>query len=294
MTEGTIVKALSGFYFVKTEEGTLQCRARGRLRLDGISPLVGDEVTIEPTEPGHGYLLSIRPRKNCFIRPAVANVDALVLLAAAVNPVTDPFLVDRVAVIAESVGCGVIICINKCDLDRGDALYAAFSNHTGYPVLRTSAATGEGVAELRALISGKTVAFAGNSGVGKSSLLNRLDPELTLAVGEVSERLGRGRHTTRHIQLFEIGEGTLIADTPGFSSFDLTQMQPIRKERLQDYFPEFRPYICNCRFDDCSHRSEPGCCVLDALARGEIAPSRHESYCRLYEISAQYKAWEQK
>lgn len=294
MPEGKIIKALSGFYYVQTADGVLQCRARGKFRLDGLSPLVGDIVSVEQTEPGSGYILKVSPRRNFFVRPAVSNVDAIVLLAAAVNPITDPFLVDRVAVIAESVGCGVIICINKCDLDRGDALYAAFSRNTGYPVLRSSAETGEGVDELCALLRGKTVAFTGNSGVGKSSLLNRIAPGLSLAVGEVSDRLGRGRHTTRHIELFDAGNNTYIADTPGFSSFDLTQMQPIRKEQLQYCFPEFRPHLGACRFDDCMHLREPGCAVRAALAAGEIAPSRCESYEKLFEISAQYKEWEQK
>lgn len=293
MSEGTIMKALSGFYYVRTENGLLQCRARGKFRKDGLSPQVGDRVALEETGEGSGYVLDILPRKNRFVRPAVANVDALALLAANVNPVTDPFLVDRVAVIAESVGCGVIICINKCDLDRGDALFDAFSTGTGYPVLRTSAVTGEGIAELTALIRGKTVAFTGNSGVGKSSLLNRIAPEFQVPVGEVSGRLGRGRHTTRHIELFDVGDGTLIADTPGFSSFDLTQMEPIPKEKLQSLFPEFRPYLGACRFDDCAHLREPGCAVLEALQAGKISPSRHESYRKLYEISAQYKFWGQ-
>lgn len=289
------MKALSGFYYVLTAEGdTVACRGRGKLRRDGMNPLVGDCVRFVQSADGSGAVEEILPRKNCFVRPAVANVGALVLLAANVNPVTDPFLVDRVAVIAEHSECGVIVCINKCDADRGDALYDAFSRNTGYPVLRTSAVTGEGIDALRALIRGKTVAFTGSSGVGKSSILNCIAPEFHLAVGEVSDRLGRGRHTTRHIELFDVGDGTLIADTPGFSSFDLTQMQPISKEELQWCFPEFRPHIGNCRFDDCAHLREPGCAVLAALENGEIAPSRHESYRRLYEISAQYRDWEQK
>lgn len=293
MPSGRIMKALSGFYYVSCDGGTVACRARGRFRKDGVSPVVGDFVSYDLSEDGSGYITDIAPRRSFFLRPLVANVDILVLLAANVNPVTDPFLLDRVTVIAEHARCGVVICINKCDLDPGDALYAALSNHTGYPVLRTSAVTGEGTAELAALVRGKTVAFTGNSGVGKSSLLNCLEPALGLPVGEVSERLGRGRHTTRHIELFDLG-GTLIADTPGFSSFDLTQMEPIRKEALQEYFPEFRPFLGRCRFDDCAHLKEPGCAVLAALAAGQIAPSRHESYQRLYELSAQLKEWERK
>lgn len=289
MPNGKIMKALSGFYYVRWEGGTVQCRARGKFRKDGVVPMVGDDVRFELS----GAVTEILPRKNCFIRPAVANVDYLVILCANVNPVTEPFLVDRVAVIAEHAGCGVIICINKCDLDRGDALYAAFTNHTGYPVIRTSAVTGEGCAELIALIRGKTVAFTGNSGVGKSSLLNALEPSLTLETGEVSDRLGRGRHTTRHIELFDVGD-TLIADTPGFSSFDLMQMQRMRKEDLQHCFPEYRPYIGRCRFDDCAHIREPGCAVLQALQEGAIAPTRHESYRKLYELLATQQAWELK
>ena len=292
MQEGKIVKALSGFYYIRWEGGLAECRARGKFRKDGVSPMVGDNVLFEMS--GHsGAIMEILPRKNFFIRPAVANVDYLVILCANVNPVTDPYLVDRVAAIAEHVGCGVIICINKCDMDRGEALYESFSVNTGYPVIRTSAVTGEGCEALIDLIKGKTVAFTGNSGVGKSSLLNALEPALELATGDVSEHLGRGRHTTRHIELFDIG-GTLIADTPGFSSFDLTQMQRMRKEELQYAFPEFRPLIGLCRFDDCAHLHEPGCAVLEALRQGEIAPSRHESYMRLYEILASRQDWEMK
>ena len=245
------------------------------------------------TDEGKGFVTKIEERKNLFIRPAVANVDYLVLMCANVNPVTDPFLVDRVAVIAEHAGCGCIICINKCDLDRGDELFEIFSS-TGYSVVRTSAVSGEGVEELKELIRGKTVAFAGNSGVGKSSLLNVIAPGYNVSVGEVSEALGRGRHTTRHVELFDAGEGTMIADTPGFASFDLTQMKPIKKQELQYDFPEFRPFIGLCRFLDCAHLKEPGCAVLEAIEEGKINPSRHKSYQRLYEISAQYKEWENK
>ena len=293
MPKGLIIKALSGFYYVKSGDEVVSCRARGKFRLDGVSPLVGDVVNFDLTDDGKGFVQSIEPRRNIFIRPAVANVDYLVLMCANVNPVTDPFLVDRVAVIAEHAHCGCIICINKCDLDPGDELFEIFST-TGYPVIRTSAVTGEGVEELRSLIRGKTVAFAGNSGVGKSSLLNTIAPGYNVSVGEVSQALGRGKHTTRHVELFDAGEGTMIADTPGFASFDLTQMKPIRKMELQHDFPEFRPHIGLCRFLDCAHLKEPGCAVLEAVERGEIHPSRHRSYQRLFEISAQYKEWENK
>ncbi|MBR2880536.1 MAG: ribosome small subunit-dependent GTPase A [Oscillospiraceae bacterium] len=293
MPKGLIVKALSGFYYVKTENEVVACRARGKFRLDGVSPLVGDHVEFDLTDEGKGFVTKIEERKNLFIRPAVANVDYLVLMCANVNPITDPFLVDRVAVIAEHAGCGCIICINKCDLDPGNELFEIFSS-TGYSVIRTSAVSGEGVVELRELIRGKTVAFAGNSGVGKSSLLNVIAPGYNVSVGEVSEALGRGRHTTRHVELFDAGEGTMIADTPGFASFDLTQMKPIKKQELQYDFPEFRPFIGECRFLDCAHLKEPGCAVLEAVEEGIINPSRHKSYQRLYEISAQYKEWENK
>ena len=292
MSTGRIIRSLSGFYEVQTAEGMVTCRARGSLRRTGETPLTGDLVEIG-VEKGKGMVEKILPRRNQFVRPAVANVDALVVFAANVNPVTEPFLIDRVAAIAGDQEVEVILCINKCDLDPAEDLTRIY-RHAGFQVICASAETGAGVEELRDLIRGKLVAFTGNSGVGKSSILNRLCPELNLPVGEVSEKLGRGRHTTRHVELYHLGEDTYVADTPGFSSFDTDQMDVMLKENLQYAFPDFGPYIGKCQFHDCSHRKEPGCAVTAALAEGEIEESRYDSYLKLYEKASQIKLWELK
>ena len=289
---GRIVRSLSGFYEVQTQTGTVTCRGRGSLRKGGDSPLTGDLVEIT-VERGKGMVERILPRKNRFIRPAVANVDALVVFAANVNPVTEPYLIDRVAAIAGDQDVQVIICINKCDLDPAVDLYRIYRN-AGFPVIQASAETGEGAEELRKLLQGKLTAFTGNTGVGKSSMLNRLCPQLQLATGEVSEKLGRGRHTTRHVELFRLGEGTYVADTPGFASFDTDQMDVLLKENLQYAFSDFAPYLGSCQFHDCSHRSEPGCRVRQAVETGEIEKTRYDSYLRLYEKACQIKPWELK
>lgn len=290
MRTGRILRSLSGFYDVQTPEGMVTCRARGILRKEGNSPLTGDMVQIT-VEKGKGMVEKILPRRNWFVRPAVANVDALVIFAANANPITEPFLIDRVAAIAGDREVKVYICINKCDLDPAVQLESIYRN-AGFPVIMTSAETGEGIEELRALLKGKLTAFTGNSGVGKSSILNRLCPNLELPTGEVSEKLGRGRHTTRHVELYRLEEDTYVADTPGFSSFDTDQMDVILKENLQYAFPDFGAYIGKCQFHDCSHRKEPGCAVTAALAAGEIEPTRYDSYLRLYEKSSQVKLWE--
>jgi len=289
---GRIVRSLSGFYDVRTGDGTVTCRARGVLRKLGSTPLTGDLVEIT-VEHGKGMVEKVLPRKCSFIRPAVANIDALVVFAANVNPVTEPFLIDRVAAIAGSQGVPVYLCVNKCDLDPAIDLVKIYES-AGFPVIRTSAETGEGVEQLCALIRGKVTAFTGNSGVGKSSILNRLCPELELPTGEVSEKLGRGRHTTRHVELYDLGEDTFVADTPGFSSFDTDQMDVILKEELQYSFPDFGPFVGRCRFDDCSHRREPDCAVRAALEAGDIQPTRYDSYLKLYEKMSQIKLWELK
>lgn len=289
---GRIIRSISGFYEVQTSKGTVTCRARGNLRHERECPVTGDLVEIT-VEKGKGMVEKILPRRNCFVRPAVANVDALVVFAANANPVTEPFLIDRVAAIAGNQEVPVYLCVNKCDLDPAQDLVRIYS-HAGFPVIRASAETGEGVENLRSMIRGKLVAFTGNSGVGKSSMLNRLCPELGLATGEVSEKLGRGRHTTRHVELYSLGEDTFVADTPGFSSFDTDQMELILKENLQYAFPDFGPFLGRCQFHDCTHRKEPGCAVTAALAAGELEPTRYESYLRLYERMSQIKQWELK
>ena len=289
---GRIIRSISGFYDVRTGEETVTCRARGILRKEGNSPLTGDMVEIT-VEKGKGMVEKILPRKNSFVRPAVANVDALVVFAANVNPVTEPFLIDRVAAIAGDQEVQVILCVNKCDLDPAVNLVRIYEN-AGFSVICTSAETGDGIENLRQQIRGKLVAFTGNSGVGKSSILNRLAPELNLTTGEVSEKLGRGRHTTRHVELYRLGENTYVADTPGFSSFDTDQMDIILKENLQYAFPDFGPFIGKCRFDDCSHRREPECAVREAFEAGEIEKSRYDSYLKLYEKSSQINLWELK
>ena len=289
---GRIVRSISGFYDVQTEKKLITCRARGIFRKTGETPLTGDLVEIS-VEKGKGMVEKILPRRNSFVRPAVANVDALVVFAANVNPVTEPFLIDRVAAIAGDQEVPVYLCVNKCDLDPAVDLVRIYTK-AGFPVISTSAETGEGVEQLAELLQGKLVAFTGNSGVGKSSILNKLCPELALPTGEVSEKLGRGRHTTRHVELYKLGEDTYVADTPGFSSFDTDQMDVILKENLQYAFPDFGPYVGKCQFHDCSHRKEPGCAVTAALAAGEIEETRYDSYLRLYEKAAQVKLWELK
>ena len=242
MVQGVIIKALSGFYYVAAGDQIVECKARGRFRYDGCSPLVGDRVQLSFDAHGKGRIDAVEQRRNAFIRPAVANIDQLIMIGANVNPITDPFLIDRVVAIAENAGCEPVVCLNKCDLDPAEHLYASFG----------------------------------------------------IATGAVSERLGRGKHTTRHVELYALGEDTFVADTPGFASFEVDMVDPISCENLQYAFREFRPYIGKCRFRDCAHLKEPGCAVLAAVEAGEIAPERHESYARLYALSAQVCDWEKK
>ena len=293
MDKGIIFKSISGFYYVADGENIIECKARGRFRKEGITPLVGDRVFYSVGKDGKGVLETVDARKNSFVRPPVANLEIMVIIASAVIPKTDPFLIDRVVASVSRNNCEPVICINKCDMVRGEELYDIYSR-AGYTTLYTSAKTGEGIESLKKLLEGRVSAFTGNSGVGKSSIINAMEPGFNIKVGEVSQKLGRGKHTTRHVELFHLNCGAIIADTPGFSSFNNEQVEFVKKDELQYAFKEFEPYMGKCRFADCAHIKEKGCAVLEALERGEISKSRHDSYVRLYDQAKQIKEWQMK
>ena len=290
MADGFVFKAVRGLWYVETENGVLSCTARGKLRTEGQTPLVGDRVKVTALNGGKGSLEEILPRKNAFIRPAVANLDVLVILASAVIPVTEPFLIDRMIAIAELKGCRPVVCFHKCDMARATDMVQVYAE-AGIDCIETSAVTGEGIDRLKTILAGSFCAFTGNSGVGKSSLLNALEPSLLLQTGEVSEKLGRGRHTTRHVEAFRLGQDILAADTPGFSAFDAEDVSFQLKQRLPELFREFRPFLSQCRFHDCGHGKDEGCAVRDAVENGKISESRYRSYLRLREELKDLKEW---
>ena len=257
MAEAVITKALSGFYYVNTGTEVLQCRARGKFRREGLSPLVGDWVQVRELGNGEGFVEQVEPRRNVFSRPSAANIDQLVIIASGAIPVTDPYLIDRISAIAALKNCQVLVCLNKCDLNSADDLYDIYSD-SAIDVLRISAVTGEGMENLREKLRGKLNAFTGNSGAGKSTLLNAVDSTLDIATGEISRKLGRGRHTTRHAELYKLSGGGYIADTPGFSTFDTNRYDIIRKEELAGCFREFDGLTDKCLFRDCAHICEKG------------------------------------
>jgi len=254
------------------------------------TPLVGDRVTVRLLGDGKGSLESVMPRKNSFIRPAVANLDAMVILASAAVPVTEPFLIDRMIAIAELKECEPVVCFHKCDLARAPELADVY-RRAGITCLETSAVTGEGILELKTALAGSFCAFTGNSGVGKSSLLNALEPALAIPTGEVSDKLGRGRHTTRHVEVFRIGEDIRAADTPGFSAFDTDDVSLQMKEHLPELFREFRPFLGKCRYRDCGHGKDDGCAVREAVESGTVSETRYTSFLRLRDELKDIREW---
>ncbi|MBR6693754.1 MAG: ribosome small subunit-dependent GTPase A [Clostridia bacterium] len=291
MNKGIIVKALSGFYYVDIGEAVIECRARGLFRKSNDSPLVGDNVEIDVLPDGSGVVNSILPRKNFLKRPPIANIDKLFIVSAYSTPAPNTFVIDSMTAIAEDKNIEPIIVFNKCDVGSFDDI-ADIYKKCGFRVYVVSAATGEGIDGIREELKNSVSVFAGNTGVGKSSLLNALFSDLLLKTGDVSEKLGRGRHTTRHVQLFSSGDNGFVADTPGFSSIDIEESDLIFKENLQFAFREFSDYIGGCKFTSCTHTGERGCAISSALERGEIEASRYENYKRLYSELSKFKEWE--
>lgn len=288
MMRGQIVKGIAGFYFVKSGEMIYRSKARGLFKKQGMKPLVGDNVLFLPAkdEEDDSLITEILPRKNSFIRPLIANVDCFLIIAAADRPAPVLTVIDKLLVTAEKADTQAVICINKCDLAReesrsgkaaGEQLETVLNTYSRiYPLVQIEKDREDGLADLKRMIRGKTVAFAGASGVGKSTILNRLLGTERMETGFVSKKTRRGRHTTRHAEIFMLDDGdTMIFDTPGFTSFDLPALE---NDELGMLFPEIGSREGSCRYDDCLHRAEPGCAVKEALERGEIARSRYESY----------------
>lgn len=282
--QGKIVKGISGFYYVHVvESGIYECKAKGIFRQQKMKPLVGDDVEIDiiSEEKKTGNVAAILPRKNALIRPAVANVDQALLIFAAASPNPNFNLLDRFLVMMERQDVPVILCFNKCDLitEEQQQEIASIYEASGCKILFVSAKKELGLKELQEILEGKTTTVAGPSGVGKSSLINLLAPEACMETGEISKKIERGRHTTRHAELIQLKGDGYIMDTPGFSSLYLPEME---KEELQDCYPEFAAFEPYCRFQGCSHISEPDCGVKEALSEGKIHPVRYENYCQLY------------
>lgn len=282
LISGRILKGIGGFYYVDTERGLITCRARGKLRKMGETPYIGDFVEISVQNDNSGYIMKILERRNFMIRPPIANIDLIAIIASKAPPCTDPYFIDRITAMATHKNIEVCVVINKCDEDMGDELFEVYKN-SDIKVFRLSAISGEGVAEFRAFLSGKLTAFTGNSGVGKSTLINAILPALSLETGEINKKIGRGRHTTRLVEILKADENTWIADTPGFSAFDISMMADISPEEIEKLFPEISEYSENCRYIGCSHIKEEECAVVTAVLSGEIRKSRYESYVRLYE-----------
>ena len=289
---GLIVKAISGFYYIEAADALYECKARGVFRKKGISPAVGDRAEITVLDDGTASVDSILPRKNYIIRPPLANLDRLFIVSSVSEPSPSTLIIDKISAVAVEKGIEPVVVFTKSDLaDCGELL--SIYRRAGIRALSYSIHSPVDRQELISLLEGKISAFTGNTGVGKSSLLNSLFPELRIETAEISKKLGRGRHTTRHSELYKVGGG-YVADTPGFSTVDIERYEVIKKDEIAYCFPEFREYLTECRFTTCTHTCEKGCAVIGAVKAGAIPESRHSSYRAMYDEVKDIPEWEMK
>lgn len=291
--QGLIIKAIGGLYTVEASEGVYECKARGVFRKQNISPVCGDNVVISLEKDGIGVIEDICERRSLLIRPPLANLDLLIFVASTCEPQPNLQLLDKFIAIAVYKHITPVVVFTKVD-KQDPSEYINIYQQAGIKAFAVDNVTGAGSDEVRKIMLGKLSAFTGNTGVGKSSLLNNIFPDMNLATGEISKKLGRGRHTTRHVELYKLGDSGYVADTPGFSSFDTNRYDIIFKDELADCFLEFRDYLGKCRFVNCSHTSEKGCAVIEAVNNGMIPESRHKSYVEMYNEARQIKEWEHK
>lgn len=287
---GVLIKAISGFYYVKSDEMIYECKARGNFRKAEISPIVGDIAEFDCIDDKHGVINSIMPRKNFLIRPLVANIDKLFIVSAYATPRPDTLMIDRLTAQAVYNNIEPVIVFNKCDMGSFETLYNIYTK-SGFKTFVVSAEKNTGINDLYTEMKGCVCAFSGNSGVGKSSIINSLFPDLNLKTGEVSEKLGRGRHTTRHTELFAVDTNTFVVDTPGFASVEAAGDLYDFKISLAGCFPDFKRYLGCCKFTSCSHINETGCAVIDAVNNGKIEKTRHESYVALMSELKNISSW---
>lgn len=290
---GKIIKGIGGFYYIDTEDGVFECKARGNFRNQKIIPLVGDNVEISINDNAENTIDKIFDRKNQLVRPPLSNLDQLFIVASLVDPKINTTIIDNMIAVCEYKDIEPIIILTKTDLDDSTDEYMGIYEKAGFKVIVCDNTIGKGADEVRAMLNDKCSAFAGNTGVGKSSLLNNIFPELDLKTGETSKKLGRGKHTTRHCELFKTNGG-YVADTPGFSSLDFDKCEMILKDDLQHCFRDFEDYIGTCRFTTCAHINDKGCSIVEAVNNGDISKSRHESYISMYNEVKDIKEWELK
>lgn len=287
---GILLKQVGGFCYVSCDGVEYECKARGSFRKSGDSPVAGDKVVISVPDEGFASVEEIMPRRNKLKRPALANIDALVIVCSTVEPAPNFTVIDKMTAAAVNNNMEPVVVITKNDLQNGDEIAGIYRN-AGIKTFLCSPQNTQQASALRKYLKGRTSAFTGNSGVGKSTLLNMLFSGLELQTGQISKKLGRGRHTTRTVELFEL-DGCFVADTPGFSTVDLQRYEMIDKDELQYCFPEFEQYLGKCRFTSCSHTCENGCRILQALDDGRIAKTRHQSYVMMYNEVKDIKSWQ--